>query len=93
MMEDDLTLAIEKFASKVQPIYRLLNWEWDRTGVPNERQIAVVMDSLVRNLVKSGDQEIQGGGLFVRRRYGDNRCFEFGLLIQEDWEIDTSGWQ
>jgi len=81
-------LAADTLATRVAPIYDLLNWEWAGCGVPTKENIYQELLRLYKTLRKRGEEitEISTGGLEVRR-YKDaigkwEYCF---LFADEEW--------
>ncbi len=81
-MEDArLHHELYKFAEKVQPIYKLLDWTWSGGGVPDTKGIHDTLFSLYTDLLKLKKKtRISSGGLFFELQ--EDGTYEFGMEIQ-----------
>ena len=75
---------LEKFAKKIRPVYKLLNWTWwDSKGTPTEKEIAKELKRLLQELIASPkSEEISTGGLFVGREKETEDIY-YGFICKE----------
>lgn len=84
MTEEQLS-QIAEYAKRIQPIYAMLNWQWDNyedsiARVPNEKHIA---DCLVELITKC-ETRIESGGLFAER---DEAYMSYGLINRCEFKL------
>ncbi len=89
-MNQELEKSITDFASKVRPIYLLLEWDWHDKGVPTVEQIAKGIARHIENVEKEGLLESSSGGIFVRRSCEEESQLSFGIDIHGGSFFTTS---
>ena len=77
--------VVEEFAAKLEPVYRLLNWKWRDTEIPDKGAIIKTLNHLYQSLLedeaRDGNQEAcswETGGLAVGREDG-SLYVDFGM--------------
>jgi hypothetical protein len=82
-----VTIATREFAAKVQPVYQLLQWTWQKNGkppfIPTVDDVEIAITNLIVWLHRDGTgSEVECCGLIVRYT---GEGFWFGLHVSRNY--------